>query len=153
MALGDPDDARTHTELIALQGLACSDIAFFKNQQWQAAYYGLLLFAAIAALPRAISGIGQIGLIVLWFVALIVLVKGIYVLNELESALRKRRDILPFVRRHFTNVSLTAYGLGSPDEALKVADEKVSLRNVFVFVYLLGFVLTTWVLASGCINT
>jgi len=152
MALGDTNEERAHMELLALQELVRADIAFFKNQQWQAAYYGLLLYAAIAAVPKVIESITRIGFVVLWLVVLVVLLTGLYVLSELESALVKRRKLLPFARKHFTPEALTAYGLGDPSAALQPAEEKVSLKRVFMSAYVLGFSLTTWILVVGCAN-
>lgn len=152
MPLGDQNEERAHTELLALQELVCADIAFFKNQQWQAAYYGLLLYAAIAAIPKVIDSVNRIGFVVLWLVALLVFLTGLYVLSELESALVKRRNLLPFARKHFTREALTAYGLGDPDKALLPAEEKVSLKRVFIAAYIIGFLLITWILIVGCPN-
>lgn len=150
MALGKENDDRTHAEILALQELVCADIAFFKNQQWQAAYYGLALYAALAAIP-GLEGLNpsEVAYVVLWLVAVGILITGLYVLAELESALIKRRELLPFARKHFTQEALIAYGAGDPNAALKTAADKVSLKRVFVGVYIVGFVFASWILALG----
>lgn len=137
----------THAELIALQAIVCEDIGFFKNQQWQSAYYGLLLFAAIVAIPKLLDvEIDVWQFFGLWLVACLVLAKGIYVLNELQEALTHRRDILPFLRRHFTSEALLAYGAGDADRAFRPSNEKVSLTSLFMSAYVLAFILVTWIL-------
>lgn len=150
MSLGQSDDDRAHAEILALQELVCADIAFFKSQQWQAAYYGLALYAGLVALPSLSDvSIGQFGYVVLWIVSIAVFVTGLYVLSELESALVRRRNLLPFARKHFTPEALLAYGGGDPREALKTASDKVTLKWVFISVYIGGFAITSWVLYAG----
>ena len=146
-------DQQTHIELVELQKLVCADITFFKTQQWQAAYYGLLLYAAIAATPKVMNTPPPpAGLLVLGVIALIVLSTGLYVLSQLEIALERRREILVHARRSFTKEALTAYGAGDPNDALKPAKEKVSLNRVFKAAYVLGFSLTEWVLLTWALR-
>lgn len=143
--------ARTHTELLELQQLASNDIAFFKNQQWRTANYGLVLYAAIVAvpklMPRVMSAAEYYCLIL---AAVVVLVAGLYVLKELEIALSKRRNLIAKLRAHFTRDALMVYGLGNPDEAMKPANEKVSLIYIFVYAYALGFMVSVWLLLAMC---
>src|SRR5437868_3894003 len=102
---------QTHIELIELQKLVCADIAFFKKQQWQAAYYGVLVYAAIAAVPKVMHRApSQLGFVVLGLVCFAVLLAGLYVLHELELALEKRRNLLTYARHSFTKKALSAYG-------------------------------------------
>jgi hypothetical protein len=147
-------DDRTHQELIALQALASADIAFFKNQQWQAAYYGSLLYAAIVFIPQAVGdNFPAYGFFALGIACFLVLGGGIYVLSELERALLHRREMLPHLRRHFTDTALVAYGVGDANRALLAAGEKTSLRWVFVAAYFLGCALSVWILAlQGCVH-
>lgn len=142
----DKDD-RTHQEVLALQELVCSDIEFFKNQQWQATYYGSLLYAAIVFVPEIVGDyFPKTGFVVLGVACFLILVSGIYVLSQLEKALVHRRELLPKLRQHFTDKALQAYGNGDRARALKPANEKTSLRWVFVAAYTFGFVLAIWIL-------
>lgn len=142
-------DERIHAELLALQNLAAADIAFYKQQQWQATNYILLLYAAIVAAGKlVIAPLSDSELGALWLIALVVFLSGLYVIHDLNNSLSRSRDLLPAARKYFNkDISLSAYACGGdPENALIKSSDKPSLNKLFQLVLVVGFVLTTWVL-------
>ncbi len=146
-AMATPVTDRAHSELLALQHSLVTDIAFYKQQEWQAANYGLLLYAAIlGAAKLAGPKLSTVEYAALWLLALTVMLVGLYIVQDLHRALTHRRSLLPLVWRHYDEVVVApAYG-GSA--ALAPPKEKSSLDHLFIFALVMGFVLSTWVLVS-----
>ncbi len=138
---------RAHSELLALQHSLVADIAFYKQQEWQAANYALLLYVAIlGAAKLAGPKLSDVEYSALWLLALTVMLIGLYIIQDLHKALTHRRSLLPRVWKHYDpNIAGPAYG-GSA--ALAPPKEKSSLVHFFIFALVIGFVLSTWVLVS-----
>jgi hypothetical protein len=147
-------DDRTHTELLELQKILCSDIQFFKTQQWQVTYYCFLLYGGLVGTSRLIGPAMtpcERGALVI--IGAAVLSAGIYVLREFEEALRLRGELLPAARKLFTQRALAAYGKGGdPNHALRPAEAKVSLLGVFVASHALAFVVFLWLVCRGALD-
>lgn len=139
-----------HAELLALQDLAVSDIAFYKQQQWHVCNYALALYAAIIAVPTVlgIKDINCYELSALIFIALIIFVSGVWLINDMGKSLSKGRNRLPALRKHFDReISLRAYAAGEePDIALLKAEDKMSLEWFFYIVLFLSCAFTIWLL-------
>lgn len=138
-----------HAELLALQNLAASDIAFYKQQQWQATNYVALLYVSIIAAGKLVEApLHSFELIMLLVITLIVLATGLSVINELDMSLAKSRDRLPAARKYFNKeISLRAYACeGNPNDALMPSSEKPSLKKLFQLAMIIGFLLTSWLL-------
>ena len=53
-------EKQVNDELRLLYTSCVSEIAGFKQQQWQVTNYGLLLFAAVASIPKVVTKLTQL---------------------------------------------------------------------------------------------
>jgi hypothetical protein len=145
-----PVSDRVHSELLALQSLAASDIAFYKQQQWQICNHALVLDAALVAVPGLATGVETLGVLVLWTLALIILGSGLHLVYEMGVPLAQGRDRLAELRKHFDyEISLPAYAAGGDAAvALRRAEDKVSLEKFFAVVLVISFLLTVWLITE-----
>lgn len=141
---------RIHSELLALQELAASDIAFYKQQQWQIVNHALVVDAALVAVPSLLDRLNALGVLFLWAIALIILAAGLRLVYEMGVPLAQGRNRLAELRKYFDyDISLPAYAAGDdPKVALRRADEKVSLERFFALVLIVGFILTIWLVTE-----
>lgn len=139
---------RAHQELLALQSLSASDIAFYKQQQWKICNYVLVLDASVIAIPKFVdSQLYPWEFFILGLLAVVIFIAGIFLIREMGIALSKGRERLPALRVHFDMNALKAYAAGgNPDDALLKAKDKVSLEWFFYFVLGTAFILTLWLL-------
>jgi hypothetical protein len=132
----DQVDDRIHSELLEFHRMAVSDIAFFKQQQWQVTNYALLLYGAIVAAPKLIGApLTGAEYSALWIVSLIVLAAGIFLLLDIEKSLAKGRNRLPAARKYFDQeITLRVYAAGrDPESAIITSKERSSLARFFIF--------------------
>jgi hypothetical protein len=141
-----PINDRIHSELLALQQLAAADIAFYKQQQWHIVNHALVVDAALVVVPTLTNGLGTLGLLFLWAIALIILTAGLHLVSEMGVPLAQGRNRLAELRKHFDyEISLRAYAAGDdPQVALQRANEKISLERFFKLILIVGFILTAW---------
>lgn len=97
-------------ELRLLYQVTVQDLAFFKTQQWSIANYGLLLYAAIVAIPQ-IPGLwlSRYERLVLCLAVTVLAITGIYLIYKLERSITARRERLIKTRRLFTNAFCVAW--------------------------------------------
>lgn len=144
----DNDSNRKYEELRLLYSVTVADIAGFKQQQWKITNYGLLLYAAIASVPKLLEKLAQAEFIVLWLTSLAVMVSGWVLVWMFHASLKARWERLTEIRkRHFTEEFRSAWRGGRPEEA--VPDDptnRISLIWFFGAIFLVGFLFDTWFL-------
>ena len=137
-------DDSEHSELLAIYGVTISDIAFFKSQQWKATNYAVLIYAAVLGTAKLVSSAGDLTNIsfgLLFLMALLTLLQGLYVLNELESSLSARRVRLDLIIHLFAEKIYESFYKNSlPPE------DKSSLIWLFRTVLIIGFLIDVWIL-------
>ncbi len=144
----DNDNNRKHDELRLLYSVTVADIAGFKQQQWKITNYGLLLYAAIASVPKLLEKLAQAEFIVLWLTSLAVMVSGWVLVWMFHASLKARWERLTEIRkRHFTEEFRSAWRGGRPEEAvLDDPTNRISLIWFFGAIFLVGFLFDTWFL-------
>jgi hypothetical protein len=140
----EKDRGRADDELRLLYASCVSEIASFKQQQWTVTNYGLLLDAAIVAIPKLVTAPPRALLLVLYVCTVAVVVAGWYVIGTLNRAIKVRRRRLNFVRRTFTQQFNTAWRAEEPQETFE-AEKQQDLR-IFLWVF-------RTVLVSGALIT
>ena len=145
----DNDKSRKYEELRLLYSVTVTDIAGFKQQQWKVTNYGLLLYAAIASIPTLLQHeFSQAEYIFLWLTSLAVLITGCVLVWMFHASLKARWERLTEIRKkHFTEEFRSAWRGGKSEEA--VPDDptnRISLILFFQSVFVVGFVLDTWIL-------
>lgn len=135
------EKARAAEEIRTIYGLVVSDIQFFKLQQWRVTNYGLLLYAAVIAIPKLLekNGLSSPEYIVLFIVAFSVLAAGLYLLESLAQAIEKGRTRLDDVKKHLTDEARAIV-------ASESAKDKASLLWLFRAVLGAGFLIVSWTL-------
>ncbi|MGX7850916.1 hypothetical protein [Pseudomonas aeruginosa] len=135
------DPGKINDELRLLYTSCVSEVAGFKQQQWNVTNCGLLSYAAIASLPKLVaSKLVWWELAVLYALAIAVLIVGWYLVGVLDASIKLRRARLEAVRKHFTREFRDARLAGQPEE------KKLNLSWFFRAVFIAGFVVTIWLL-------
>lgn len=145
----DADEERKFDELRMLYTACVSEIASFKQHQWQVTNYGLLLYAAIVSLPRIVGpgALGKCEYIVLHAALVVVLVAGWLIVGMFADSIQTRRRRLTEIRRHFTDSFKAAWRGGrSESEVPDHPDFKNNLVWFFRAVFVFGFIVATWLL-------
>ena len=144
----DEDKNIMHEELRLLYSVTVADIAGFKQQQWKITNYGLLLYAAIASIPKLLGKLTQTEFGLLWLISLAVMITGWVLLRMFHDSLEARWERLTEIRKkHFTEEFRSAWRGGKSEEA--VPDDptnRISLLWFFRAVFLVGFIFDTWIL-------
>jgi hypothetical protein len=138
-----PDEkAKINDELRLLYTSCVSEIASFKQQQWNVTNYGLLSYAAIVSLPKLVaSKLIMWELTVLYVLASAVLIAGWYLVGMLDDGIELRRDRLRAIRdEHFTQEFKDARLAGHPEP------QSQSLVWFFKAVFGVGCAVTVWLL-------
>jgi hypothetical protein len=144
------DQNRELEELRLLYQVSVSDIAAFKQQQWNITNYGLLLYAAIVAIPKlfnnnaALSYIEYFGL---FLAAFVVLASGWFLLGMFATSIQHRRCRLTETRQEFTELFRKCWRGGKPESQITDRpDDKPSLLWFFRTVLGVGFITVSWLL-------
>lgn len=142
------DNNRKYEELRLLYSVTVADIAGFKQQQWKITNYGLLLYAAIAAVPKLLDTLTPIELGLLWLTSFAVMIVGCMLVGTFHASLKARWGRLTEIRsEHFTKEFRSAWRGGKSEET--VPDDptnRISLLWLFQVVFVMGFIFDTWVL-------
>lgn len=142
-----PNEKRASDELRLLYSSSVSEIASFKQQQWHVTNYAILLFAAVAGIPRVFDHLSQVEYLVLFLAALAILSAGWYVLGMLADSIYIRRKRQTEIRKIFTAEFMHAWRRGmSEGEAPDDPKEKPNLVIFFRAVLVLSFLATCWFL-------
>ncbi len=104
-----PDEKKQGDELRILYTSCVTEIASFKQQQWQVTNYAILLYVAIAGMPRILGSLNQFEYFVLFVAALAVLSAGWFVLEMLADSIQIRRSRQTEVRKTFTAELMRAW--------------------------------------------
>jgi hypothetical protein len=141
------NEKRASDELRLLYSSSVSEMASFKQQQWHVTNYAILLFAAIAGIPRLLDQLNQVEYLVLFGAAFAVLCAGWYVLGMLADSIIIRRRRQTEIRKTFTPEFMHAWRHGmSAVEAPDDPKEKPNLIYFFRAVLLVSFFATCWLL-------
>lgn len=142
------DGDRKFEELRLLYSVTVSDLAGFKQQQWNVTNYGLLLYAAIASVPQLIGKITQGEVAFLWLTSLAVMITGWILQWMLRASLVARWERLTEIRKkHFSEEFRSAWRGGKPEEiAPDEPSNRISLLWFFQVIFLVGFVFDSWIL-------
>ena len=142
-----PDEKKHEDELRILYTSCVTEIASFKQQQWQTTNYAILLYVAIAGMPRILGSVNQIEYFILVVAALAVLSAGWFVLGMLADSIQIRRSRQTEVRKQFTAEFMHAWRYGkSESEIPDSPEEKPNLLWLFRSILMLGFTATCWLL-------
>ena len=149
------DNQNRLEELRLLYQTAVADIAFFKQQQWRVTNYGLLLYAAIIAIPKVIEKkVSIIEYWILFILALVVLIAGLYMLKSLDEAINSGRSRLTESRKHFSQCFMTAWRGGKPEnQQPDNPEDKQNLLWLFRSVFVISFLIVSWLLYRMASNT
>ena len=148
-ALTDQQAKIVGDELRLLYSTAVGEIAGFKQQQWQIANYGLLIYAAIASMPRLFSSpASTIERAVLSVGAAAVCIAGWKLVTMFNESIHYRRERLTYMRKHeLTETFRQAWRAGKTSEEMPdLPEEKVQLGPFFRGVFIVGFIATVWLL-------
>ena len=145
---------QAHAELLALFENATNDIRFGKQQQWNVAYYVLLVFASIVAMTYSLGDfserIGPDFKIVLEVGTVAVAVAGIYLVFSFQAFMcKQRRTLNRLYRLHFHCEFAQARGSPQIDVSF-LKDPEITLA--IVAVELTGCCLVTWVLTESAFD-
>ena len=142
-------ERQVNDELRLLYASCVSEIAAFKQQQWQVTNYGLLLFAAVASMPKLVAKLTQLEFFLLYAAAFVVLSAGWYVLGLFSESIQVRRGRLTEIRtKHFTEEFKAAWRYGKSE--VQITDEPAEKTNLLWFfraVYVVGFGAVCWLLS------
>lgn len=142
-------EKKRNDELHLLYTSCVSEIASFKQQQWHVTNYGLLLYAVIASMPKVVATkLTELELFLLCIGAFSVLASGWFLVGMLSSSIQERRGRQTEVRKLFTEEFRQAWRVGrSKGEVHDSPEEKPSLLWFFRTVFVVGFGVTSWLLA------
>lgn len=147
MAEQQSNEKQKGDELRLLYTACVSEIASFKQQQWQITNYGLLLYATIVSIPKLLATLNHVEYFVLFAVAFGILAFGWFLLGLLASSIQLRRERLTEARKQFTPDFMKAWRGGKPEaEARDKPEDKVSLLWFFRAVLVVGFGAACWLL-------
>lgn len=141
------DEKKQEDELRILYTSCVTEIAAFKLQQWHITNYAILLYVAIAGMPRILGSLNQIEYFVLFVSALAVLCTGWFVLGMLGDSIQIRRSRQTECRKKFTAGFMYAWRYGkSESEVPDSPNEKPNLLWLFRSILIVGFAATLWLL-------
>jgi len=142
-------EKKRNDELRLLYTSCVSEIASFKQQQWHVTNYGLLLYAAIASMPKLVGAkLTELELFLLYGGAFAILAAGWFLVGMLFTSIQERRGRQTEVRKLFTPEFMHAWRVGQPEsEVPDLPREKPSLLWLFRAVFIVGFAATSWLLA------
>lgn len=125
-----------HQELLLLYETAVAEIASFKQQQWAATYYLLIVHAGIVAIGQAlIVNISHSDRTVLGLMVIASLILGLVTLSSLHRSITCRRTRLSNTRAYF----------GEPfKNARSVSKEYDPVPLVLVLAQLIGSSIAMW---------
>ena len=136
------------SEFLTLYQVSAQEIAFFKEQQWKITNYGLLLYAAVIGIARLFPDFPyalELGL--LWALSFLVLIIGIFLVCKLDTALSEARERVSRARRLLSDEFFEAsVGVKKDDPSSAKAQESPSLAPLFYGIFIIGFLISTWVL-------
>lgn len=142
-----PDAKKQEDELRILYTSCVTEIASFKQQQWQITNYAILLYVAIAGMPRILGSLNQVEYFVLFVATLAVLSAGWFVLGMLADSIHIRRSRQTEARKTFTTEFMHAWRYGkSESEVPDTPKEKPNLLWLFRSILVVGFAATCWLL-------
>src|SRR4030066_1939415 len=144
----DDDKNRKHEELRLLYSVTIADIAGFKQQQWRITNYGLLLYAAIASVPKLLGKLTQTEFALLWLTSLVVMITGWVLVWMFHASLKARWERLTEMRKkYFTEEFRIAWRGGKTEEAAPDdPTNRIGFLWFFQAVFLVGFIFDTWIL-------
>jgi hypothetical protein len=144
------DARRKYDELRLLYSVCVSDITEFKALQWRITNYGLLLYAAIVSVPKLLTHLSPLEVVVLYLLAVAILLTGWHLIKGYHRSIRNRRERLIAIRREFTDEFKLAWRAGKSSEQLpdriESASIKTSLLWLFQTIFALGFLIVFWLL-------
>lgn len=136
------NETEEKADLRLLYQCSVSDIAFFKKQQWKVTNYGLLLYAVIVAVPKILRReLFGYEYIVLFLIADLIYIAGLYVLISLDESLKKSRKRL-IAAKH--RMSPSFIEIWRADSDYQEPEKKESLLWVFISVMTMGLVFVAW---------
>lgn len=128
-------------ELQLLYEVSVADIAYFKQQQWSATNYALVIHAALIFIAYKLLHYSlncwQVWLLIVltWSVSLI----GLAVVQRLQCSILGRRARLERIREHFGKPFQEAWSIPKPPD---------DIHWLFVFVILLSAAIVTWLVLA-----
>lgn len=141
--------AETLPEQLRLLYSSCvAEIAGYKEQQWKATNYALLVYAAIVSIAKTSETLSDVEWLLLFAATVAVLGSTAFIINMLADSIHARRTRLTEVRKHFADEFMIAWGGGKPlKEIVDDPNKKSRLDWFFFSVLWLGFAATIWLLA------
>jgi hypothetical protein len=130
---------REHTELQLLYTVSVSDLAFFKNQQWQISNYVLLIYAALVGITQLLrmNPLCSSALF-LSLLATAVFVVAVWILWQLKLSIEGRRDRLKKIRVVFSKCFQKTW------EIDKLPNDARNLHACLVGVLAIGLFCVWW---------
>ena len=128
-------------ELIMLYEFTGTRISEFKSNQWAVTNYGSVLYASIISTKRLIDNTSWIETIVLNSAALIIMISGIWLISQFSQSIKERQLCLKNIRAKFGDEFVQIWG--GPKEAVV---PKTLLKNFHIFILILGFLFTSFLL-------
>ena len=110
----DPSEKRKFDELRLLYNCV-AEIASFKQHQWQLTNYGLLLYAAVASLPKLFGKLTEAEYASLHFLLLVIVAAGWFILGLFADSIQVRRSRLTEIRKYFSTEFREAWRYGRPE--------------------------------------
>jgi hypothetical protein len=130
-------------ELRMLYQITVSDLSYFKSQQWNVAYYALLVEAAFVGVAQVLGqGLAATDRAVLGTLAVVSAISAIFVIGKLQRSIEVRHTRLEAVRNTMTDAFKRAWS------AQHKPEEK--LANVFL---LRGGIVVTTLLTLWLVST
>ena len=142
------EENRKFEELRLLYSVTVSDIAGFKQQQWRITNYGLLLYVAIASIPKLLDELSQAEFVFLWLISLVVMITGWVLIGMFHDSLKTRWERLTEIRTNsFAEEFRNAWRGGKAKEVFPDnPTNKICLSWFFRAIFLIGFVFNSWIL-------
>jgi hypothetical protein len=138
-------------ELSLLYSSCVSEIISFKSQQWHTTNYGILLYVAVISISKLMRPTGCVEWILLYALPVIILVAGLYMIHTLFDSIHTRRKRLTEIRKHASDNFMVAWGCGKPrEQVVDDPDQKLKLSWFLYSIFVLGFLVTVWVLSGEC---
>lgn len=107
--------AETLPEQLRLLYSSCvTEIAGFKQQQWNTTNYAILVYAAIVSIAKTMNTLSNVEWFVLFAATAAVLGSAAFIVNMLADSIHTRRTRLSEVRKHFADEFMIAWGGGKP---------------------------------------
>ena len=147
-------EARKLDELRMLYSACVSEIASFKQHQWQVTNYGLLLYAAAVSLHKLIGRLTTLEYVCLYVFLVLICGMGWFVVGLFAQSIQLRRKRLTEIRRHFTSEFREAWRGGEPEaSAPDNPDQKLNLLWMFRSLFVVGLIAALWLVATSQTST